>query len=354
MIRFGILGCGSASIPVAQAVSALEEAQLVGLYDANRDLAIDLAGRFGGKVWAAAEDFLQDPQIDAVYIAVPHDLLYPFARQAIEAGRHVLVEKPMALGLEQADALIQAAEQHRCGLGVFYEMRQTDPIQTARRMVQSGAIGQVIGVRIQTLVDKPPSYWTSGYTGRLSSPWRAQRSRAGGGVLLMNTSHLLEAVFYITSLEVVRVTAEAGTLLAAVEVEDLAAATLLFDNGAIGSIYAGAHLAGAGTGDECFEIFGSYGQLKIPDPYGSGSLQVFLRQEWEGLSDGIWHSLPARPVQVYQAAIREFIQSIASGIPPPTGGREARRVLATILAIYQAAAENRPILIREENKSDQK
>lgn len=347
MTGFGIVGCGSAAVPVAQAMSASPITRLMCVYDVNLGLAMDLAERHGARVANTYDELLSDPSVEAVYIALPHDLLHPFACRALNAGKHALVEKPMALSLQQADELVALAEQRCLALGVFYEMRQVASFQAARRMVQNGAIGKVTGVHIQTLIDKPMSYWQSGYMGRLESPWRGQLARAGGGVILMNTSHLLDAVRFITGLEVEHVSAEIGTLVASVEVEDTAAATLRYDNDAIGSIFAGAHIAGASLGGERFKIYGDKGQLRLPDPYGSEGLQGYLGQDWEDFPADKWHTLPAQKTDVYLAALEEFTNALICGNSPPTSGTDARQVLAIILAIYRSAAEHRAIKISE-------
>ncbi|HLE26816.1 MAG TPA: Gfo/Idh/MocA family oxidoreductase [Anaerolineales bacterium] len=344
-IRFGIIGCGGAAEPVCQAIAASPLAELVMLHDLNLDLARDLAERFHAPFTGALDQLLAHPTLDAVYVAVPHHQLAPLARKALEAGKHALVEKPLALTLVEADALIALAEAQRLALGVFYELRHTTAHRQARELVQAGAIGEVIGVRLQTLIDKPQSYWQSGWSGRWTNPWRGRKDEAGGGVVLMNTSHFLDAVRYITGLEVVDVSAEVGTLAANVEVEDTAAATLRFNNGALGSLFAGAHIPGARRGDEHFDIYGAQGQLRLPDPYGDDPLQVFLRRDWGGLPAGRWQALPGAPAPVYVEAIEAFARAVQQGQAPPTGGRDARQVLAIVLAIYQAAAEKRTMIL---------
>ena len=345
--RFGIVGCGGAAVPVCEAVAASPVTALAKVYDLDFNLAHDFGERCGVPSVGQLDELLCDSEVEAVYIAVPHDQLYPLARQALEAGKHALVEKPMALTLAQADELIALSEKRGLALGVFYELRHAQPYAQARELTRAGAIGNIIGVRIQTLIDKPAAYWQFGYSGRSTSPWRGQRSRAGGGVVMMNTSHQLDAIRYITGLEVTSVSAEVGTLVASVEVEDVAAATLRYNNGAIGSLFAGAHLAGAGAGnDEHFDIFGAQGQLKVPDAYGDGALQVFLRQGWGDIPANVWHTLPTPPISVYAEAVEAFAQAVQRGEPAPTSGEDARCVLAVVLAIYQAAAEKRTITIQ--------
>jgi predicted dehydrogenase len=223
-------------------------------------------------------------------------------------------------------------------------MRYAPAHALARELIQTDAIGTIIGIQIQTLIDKALMYWQSGYAGRSTNPWRGIKAQAGGGVVLMNTSHLLDALFYITGLNVTHVSAQLGTLVADVEVEDLAAATLRFNNGAIGSLMAGAHISGA-RHDEYCSIYGTQGQIRLPDPYGSGPLRVYLKQAWRDFTAEHWHSIPTESAPVYQQAIEGFAQAVQSAGRLPIDAQDARQVLAVVLAIYQSAAEQRTITI---------
>src|SRR5260221_7986789 len=267
-LRFGIIGCGGAAMPVAQALAASPVAALAAAYDLNPALAQDVAERFGARAHASLEALLADGNVQAVYIAVPHHQLAPLAAQALRAGKHALVEKPIALSLAEADALIALAEVAGLGLGVNYDLRQSAQAQQARALVRAGAIGEIFAVRIQTIIDKPASYWQSGYSGRWVNSWRASQAQAGGGVTLMNSSHQLDIVRFVTGLEVTRVSGEVGTLATppelaglTMEVEDTVSASLRYANGAIGSLVAGAHLAGAEGGGENISLHGAHGQV---------------------------------------------------------------------------------------------
>lgn len=342
VLRFGVVGCGSASVPVCEAIVACSLTELAGVYDVNRASAEDLSQRFQVPVLESFEDLLWSPTVDAAYVAVPHYLLASLTKQVLESGKHALTEKPLAISLDHIDQLIELSTQKQLALGVFYEMRYAPAHALARELVQAGAIGNIIGVQIQTLIDKPLTYWQSGYDGRSTNPWRGSKSQAGGGVVLMNTSHLLDALFYITGLKVTRVSAEVQTLVSNVEVEDTASAILYFDNGAIGSLIAGAHIKGAQHDERCF-IYGTEGQIRLPDPYGSGPLEVYLNQPMRSFTAGEWHSIALEPVQVYQQAIDDFAQAVCSGHAAPIDARAARQVLSVVLAIYQSALEQRMI-----------
>ena len=343
-VRFGIVGCGAASIPVCEAILASPLTELAALYDVNEKLAEDIHLRFHGRKMDTLQQLLESPAVDVVYIAVPHYLLAPLTKQALEAGKNTLTEKPLAMSLEGADELIMLAEKQRLASGVFFEMRYAPAHEIARSLIQSGAIGDIIGVQIQTLIDKPLTYWQSGYEGRSLNPWRGIKEQAGGGVLLMNTSHLLDALMYVTGLRVTSVAAEVQTLVANVEVEDTASAIFRFDTGAIGSLFAGAHIPGAQQ-DEYFHLYGTQGQIRLPDPYGSGPLQIYLKQAFGEYAAGTWHSIALQPVQVHRRAVEEFAKAVQSGQCPPIDAHAARRVLSVVLAMYQSAVEKRTITI---------
>lgn len=345
-VRFGVVGCGSASIPVGEAILASTLTELTAVYDVDHDLANDLSQRFHVPAMDTFDDLLTNPAVDAVYVAVPHHLLAPLTQQILEAGKHVLTEKPLAISLEEVDRLIASATERQLSLGVFYEMRYAPAHALAREFVQAGAIGNIIGIQIQTLIDKPRTYWQSGYSGRSVNPWRGIRAQSGGGVVLMNTSHLLDAIRYVTGLNVTSVSAEIGTLVANVEVEDMAAATLRFNNGAIGSLIAGAHITGANH-EECCYIYGTEGQIRLPDPYSSDPLQIYLKRIWGEFTAEQSHSIVLEPVLVYQEAIEDFARAVRTKGCIPVSAQDARQVLAIVLAIYQSAAESRTITIPE-------
>jgi predicted dehydrogenase len=340
--RFGILGCGSAAVPVSDALARSELTELALVADINEPLARDLGERHGVPCTTDLNVLFEHPEIDVVYIAVPHYLLAPFARRALEANKHVLVEKPMALNTAEADELIGLAERKGKTLGVFFEMRFAPGYAQARSLIQAGAIGEITGIRIQSLIDKKLSYWQVGYSGRTFNPWRGEKAKAGGGVTLMNTSHLIDAVYFMTGLEVTRVACEYGSLVAPVQVEDTLSATLRYDNNAIGSLFSGAHIAGA-SAEERIEIFGTKGTLRVPDPYHQSPLQVYLMEATAEIPANEWHSVPHEPVNVFDAAIRGYATAVQNGQQAPVDGVDARRVLNIVTAMYRAAEEKRVI-----------
>src|SRR5688572_23695837 len=143
-VRLGIVGCGSASIPVCDAIVASPLTELAAVYDVNEELADDLHQRFNVRRMNTLDELLASPTVDAVYIAVPHYLLASLTKQTLEAGKHALTEKPLGTSLDEVDLLIELAAKMRLALGVFFEMRYAPAHARARDLIQAGAIGNIV------------------------------------------------------------------------------------------------------------------------------------------------------------------------------------------------------------------
>jgi UDP-N-acetyl-2-amino-2-deoxyglucuronate dehydrogenase len=339
-VGLGIIGCGGAAADVARAVVSVPGVAVTGVCCRDLAAAEALAGPLGATGYATLDGMLAAAAVDAVYVAVPHDLLAPLAAQVLDAGRHVLVEKPAALSLDALDGLAELAARQRRTLGVFYEMRFAPVVLEAARLVRDGAIGRITAVRIRTIIDKPFDYWSVGLSGRSINPWRGQSARAGGGVVLMNSSHQLDIVAAITGLSVRRVFGIRATNVPGIDVEDTAAGVLSYSDGAVGSLVAGAHVPGA-TDGETIEIDGDAGQVVL-EPYAR-QLRVYLRRPWAELPAGQWLEPEVGTGDQFAAALRAFTEAALSGTRPPVGAPEARAVLATILGLYRSSAEGRAV-----------
>ena len=342
-LRIGMIGCGEIAVQTAKGIAASTLGQHVMVMDTDARVAGDLGATYGVPHTTEVEELLANPQVDAVYIAVPHYLHAPLAIQAAQAGKHVLVEKPIATSLAEADDMIAAARDAHVTLSVAY-LAQVDPVaQTMHRLVAAGAIGNVVGTRIVYRGDKPESYWHGGYSGRIQTDWRTSKAKSGGGVLIMNTIHDLNTLRFITGLEVVRVSAEYETFTTPVEVEDYVAATYRYDNGAIGTLEAGSAIRGRDPLREVNRIYGDAGQILFSNP-----ARIFVTQAVEGLQAGQWQDLPA-PTGSHggdrAAMIDGFAGAVLNGRPPVVQAEDGRAALQIALAAYQAGQEHRTITL---------
>ena len=229
-----LLGCGDIGVDNAAAVVAAPNARLVACYDPDPALAAAVADRFGTTAATSAEALLALRDVQAVFIAVPHHLHTPLAIQAAEAGRHVIVEKPLARTLAEAEELAAAVRRAGVTGTVCFPQRFEPHVEHARRLVSEGALGEVTGALAVYFADKAASYWVGGYSGRSVSGWRGSRELSGGGVLMMNFPHLIDVIRAVARIEVLEVSALTASS-EGLEVEDTVSVSARYDNGAVGS-----------------------------------------------------------------------------------------------------------------------
>ena len=143
-IGFGIIGCGAVGAWHCIAAQAAPSAALVGVADAFPASAQKFSERFGVPAYATVDNMLRDPKIQCVSICTPSGLHADLAVRAAEAGKHILVEKPMALTVEDADRIIEAGD--RCGvkIGVVFQARTKDSTRILKELVDSGRLGRMI------------------------------------------------------------------------------------------------------------------------------------------------------------------------------------------------------------------
>ena len=340
-LGIGMIGCGEIAVQTARGIAAAPSARHVMVMDVDARVAGDLGATYGVPHTTEVAALLANPDVDAVYIAVPHYLHAPLALRAIEAGKHVLVEKPIATTLEDADKMIAAARARGLTLSVAYLAQGNAALRRVRDLVADGAIGRVLGTRIVLRSDKPESYWTGGFTGRIQTDWRSSKAKAGGGVLIMNTVHDLNTMRWLVGLEVVRVYAEYDTFTTAVEVEDFVAVTYRYANRAIGTLEAGSAIRGRDPLREVNRIYGELGQIVL-----TGPTRLYVARDAAGFAAGQWHELPPEeedPTRGRAAAVEGFARAVLDGQPPPVSAEDGRAALEVIVAAYRSGQEGRPI-----------
>ena len=340
-LRIGMIGCGEIGVATARGIEGAGRAAHVMVMDRDERLAADMGAKYGIPWTADTAEILANPKVDAVYIAVPHHLHAPLTIEALEAGKHVLVEKPIATTLAGADAMIAAARARSRLLSVAFLAQVDDRIIAVRRLIERGAIGRVVATRIVARLDKPESYWSGGYSGRASGDWRVSRSTAGGGILIMNTSHDLNTVRFVTGLEVDRVFSEFDTYVTPVEVEDFIGLTYRYRGGAIGTLEAGSAVRGRDPAREVDRIYGEHGQILL-----GGAPEVYVVEGFEDLGPGRWQPVGgdrSERADERVALIDGFASAALDGHAPPVTGEDARAVLEIVVAAYHSGRTHQPV-----------
>lgn len=209
MFGIGIIGCGKIA-QVRHIPEYLENpnAEIRGYFDLNLQRAQELAEKFGGKAFASVEELLADPSIDAVSVCVANFAHAEMTIKALEAGKHVLCEKPMAVTLAECEAMVAAAKKAGKHLMIGHNQRLAKAHMVAKKMIEEGAIGQILTFRT-TFGHGGPETWSID-PGK--SVWFFDKKRAAMGAMADLGIHKTDLIQFLTGQKVVRTTARLTTL----------------------------------------------------------------------------------------------------------------------------------------------
>jgi predicted dehydrogenase len=345
VLRIGMVGCGEIAMENLKGIQDSGNSKITIAMDTNKNLAKSLAEQAQIKWTTDYEEVLTTPEVDAVFICTPHYLHASQGIKAAKAGKHVIVEKPMAITLKEAENLIQVCNTHQVKLTVPYVLRYEENILKVKQFIQMGAIGKIVAININWISDKPDSYWESGFTGRIKTDWRISKAKSGGGVLIMNCCHLFDYIEFITGLKPVKYISNYGTFLTNVEVEDYFFGILKYNNGALGNILAGSKMIGGRYPGEQrgVRFFGENGQVVISHP---GYLQIYTEKNIKNLKAKSWNviktsneedTIDLKSTKENNRAlfIREFTNAVLKDNEPPITGEIAYESLKTCLKLYE-------------------
>ena len=257
-IRIAILGCGVIGDVHARAIAELPElCELVALCDVNPARAEEYAKKYNVKAYSDYAEMLRDKEIDAVTICTPSGMHADQAIAAIEAGKHVLCEKPMALTTADALRIREAEAKSDKKLSVIFQMRYTKDIQYLKKVIEEGKLGQL------TFCDLYMKYWRDESYFK-ASPWRGTFAMDGGGALMNQGIHGVDIMHYLCGAPKL-LTAKVKTLVHNIETEDTAIAAVEYPSGALGVIEAS---TSSNPGfDRRIEINGTRGYAVIIDAH---------------------------------------------------------------------------------------
>jgi predicted dehydrogenase len=340
-LRLGMIGVGEIAYKAtAKSVGNSERTEMIVGMDVVEDVAKSFAEEYDTEWTTSIDEVLGRDDIDAVVISTPHCLHSPQAILAAEAGKHAMVEKPIACTMAQADAMIEACKKAGVVLTVALISRYSPGVVKAKELIEAGAIGEIIALRFTAAGDKADSYWTGGFTGRVQTTWRKSKNEAGGGILIMNLVHDIDRLRYITGLEATRVYAEGSTFCTDVEVEDFISVTLRYENGAVGNMLASSCARGGRAPGN--RIYGSHGQIIFE---GRNSIQVYTTKDVPGLESGAWNEVEVESNDSRAVALDRFAAAILDGEPVDIPGEEGRKTLEVILAAYESAESGEPVVL---------
>jgi UDP-N-acetyl-2-amino-2-deoxyglucuronate dehydrogenase len=338
-LRIAIVGAGAIAQRNATEAAQSGAATVAGVFDINTKVAREMARKLGTAVFSSYEEVIASKAVDAVLMSTPHHVHRAMTVDAAAAGKHVLIEKPLATTLEDAEAMIAACRKAGVGLTVNYSFRYLPLIKKARQLVEEGALGEITGVQLISHQFKDRGYWMGA---RSNSPddWRASREKCGGGFLIMTVCHNIDWLYYITGLKATRVYSEWGTLASPGDVEDIISVSSKWGDKAICSISASSIMRGADSGEE--RIWGTNGTMLL----GREELSFYSTRPIDGKRPGQMHKYAKFPTVSWTGEwIRDFVSAIREGREPAVGAREGWENLAFILTAYRSMEVGAPLSV---------
>lgn len=333
ILKFAILGCGRISYKHVEAlINNKEEAELVAVCDLVEKKAAERKKQYeeiineaNVKVYTDYLKMLEKEDIDVVAIATESGYHAKHAIDCLNKGKHVLIEKPMALSVEDADHIIDLAKEKNKKVCVCHQNRFNPPIQKLRRAIEEGRFGKIVNGTARILWNRNEDYYKQ-------ASWRGTKE-LDGGTLMNQCIHNIDLLQWMMESEVERLYCERGTFLRNIEMEDFGAILIRFKNGSIGIVEGSACVYPKNL-EETLSIFGEKGTVVI------GGLAVNEIKTWI-FADERDYDYDDESTQIdnvygkgHTPLYKDFIDAINNNREPLVNGEEGKKAIEIVLRAY--------------------
>ncbi len=345
MLRVGVIGCGVVHGTHCDALENIEEAELAAVYDVVPERSKATGEKYGVLASHSLEAMFD--VVDVVNICVPSGLHAEIGIKAAQAGKHVLVEKPIDITYAKALSLVEECEKQKVTLGTISQHRFSTDMRKLHVMASDGSFGRLLQGDCYNKWYRSQNYYDSG-------DWRGTWALDGGGCLMNQGVHYIDMIQWVMG-GVKSVQAQVRTAShERIEVEDIANALVEYKNGAVGVIQGSTSFYPGMA--ERLEVHGVYGSAVI-----EGDRMKFLKVDAENCGHGLYgdgvNKQPTPSVHLHgeeqtaatgaadptaafgnqhQLQIQDFMQAVLENRPPYVTGRAALEPLKVILAIYES------------------
>jgi len=362
MIKAGIVGLGKVAHLHAQALVNLSDADFRAVRSRSLAKAKDFADQYGVRAYEDIDRMVSDEKLDLVIICTPHPNHIDPTIDAMRAGAHVLVEKPLASTLQDCDAMIKASKETVRKLGVISQRRFYEPVRRVKAAIEAGKIGDPILGTVNMLGWRDEEYYTS-------DPWRGSWEFEGGGVLVNQAPHQLDVLLWFMGDIEELYGAWANLNHPYIEVEDTALAVIRFKNGALGNIVVSNSQKPGIYGK--IQIHGSNGASLGVQPEGGSMFVAGMSNIAEPPINDLW-TIPGEekllnkwvkedteffnqidPTVYYiQKQIEDFLEAIEQDRDPLVNGEDGRKTVELFTAIYRSQRDKAPVKFPLKPESD--
>lgn len=328
-INFGIIGCGRIAPKHAQAVVS----NPLGILNAVADIvplrAHAIQEKYGGLSFSDYHHLLENKQIDVINICTPSGLHAKMAIEALEAGKHVIVEKPMALTIEDSESMVQTAKKVKKKLCVALQNRYNPPIIELKQALDRGDFGALLLCNATIRWYRPQSYYEDGWHGTKSMD---------GGVLFNQAIHYVDILQWLMG-DIDSVFSFTGTLAHKIDIDDACVASLRFKNGSLGSLEAST-ITFPRNIEGSIAVFGKRGSVKI------GGTALNQKKLWCFSPSDSVEEIPALVAseenaiygESHKRVVDDMIDALINDREPQINGEEGRKSIAIVNAIYRSAS----------------
>ncbi|SFI65709.1 Gfo/Idh/MocA family protein [Thermoflavimicrobium dichotomicum] len=333
MIRYGIVGCGHIAKKHVAAIQAVDGAELVAVCDTNENRLAEFAVD-GVQGFTHIDDLLKT-DVDVVCICTPSGLHPELTIRAAEAKKHVVVEKPMALTLEDADRMIEACEKNGVKMAVVHPNRFRPAVQELRKKLENGSFGKIGHANATVRWNRNQAYYDQ-------APWRGTKEM-DGGVLMNQAIHNIDLLLWMMG-EVDEVTSYHATRIRQIEAEDTSVSIIRFKSGALGVLEAAVTIYPKNL-EESLSIFGEQGTAVIGGPTANWIKTWNFADVSEEEKAATIQRVEEDPFGVpgHQCIIQDMTEAIKEDRKPIISGDEGRQALSLVIACQLSAETGKSV-----------
>ncbi len=331
-----VIGSGAIADQHLGAIRDLPHAKLVGVYSRGAEKAKKIGEREKCRWTTDYKDLLKDPAVEIVDIVTSSGSHASITREALQAGKHVLVEKPMAMTSAEANELIALAKSKGLTLGVVSQRRFEDQHEAVKRVVDSGGIGKLLLVEVSCPYYRDQAYYDS-------ADWRGKIATDGGAIMNQGI-HSVDLMLWFAG-PAKSVMGKTATQTHRMEAEDLALAIVMFESGAFGTIMASTSIQPGFT--PCLNLYGEKGSIKLEGASithwtvpGVPKPEVAAPQASAAVRGPLLASH-----QMHQRQIAEFLTALEEQRTPRVSGEDGRRAVRLIEGLYQASKSGGAVIL---------
>jgi len=334
-VNFAIIGCGFIAKKHAQAILKIEGANLVAVCDRVPELMEPYVEEYEATAYTDFEEMLKDDSIDVVNICTPSGAHAFLAELAAKYGKHIIVEKPIAMTLEETDRIINATKEHNVKFAVVHPNRFRPVAMKLREVLDQNLLGKVSHSLCVVNWNRGQEYYDQ-------APWRGTKEH-DGGVLMNQAIHNLDLLLWYMG-EPKEVFSMEATRLRDIEAEDVSTGIIRFESGALATVQASTTVYPRNY-EESITIFGEKGTVKI----GGQNALHFEHLLIEGIDEETskkWISdIKEDPwgIPGHEQIIKDMIIAINENRQPAVTGEDGRNALALVSSFYESAKNNQPV-----------